>query len=256
MARAEDENPPRRQPRRATFQPEPYDSGEDEADDFIYDDVAPARDYDDAWDEEPWDEPEPEPAPPPRRRTAQSPARRASRQQRPVRRYEPEPLDVDEDDELYNDDPYLGYEDDQIDRRPPRPARVTRQRATIKKPNLPQVALPRSMTDSPLLSDTPALVMIGIAVVSVALMSFVVSDRVSVLGDTIPTHVSASGDPENLQTREAIWNIPLLAGMVMLMNVAATWFISRIDRFATRFLLGAGLLVHFIAWVALVKYLW
>jgi hypothetical protein len=45
--------------------------------------------------------------------------------------------------------------------------------------------------------------------------------------------VSASGDPENLQTREAVWNIPLLAGMVMLMNISASWFISRIDQFAT-----------------------
>jgi hypothetical protein len=87
-------------------------------------------------------------------------------------------------------------------------------------------------------------------------MAFLVSDRIALLGGTIPTHVSANGDPENIKTRDAVWNIPLLAGMVMLMNIGASWFISRIDRFASRFLLSAGLLVHFIAWVALIKYLW
>lgn len=206
-------------------------------------------------DEVAWEEP----APP--RRPARAAAPRATRQQRPAQRYEPETIDVyAEDDELYNDDPYLGYEDDQIDRHPPRsqrPARrPARQRATAPRPSLPSISLPKSMTDSPLLADMPSLVMVGIAIVSVALMSFLVSDRIQVLGNTIATHVSASGDPENLRTRDAIWQIPLLAGMVMLMNIAAAWFISRIDSFASRFLLAAGLLVHFIAWVALFKYLW
>lgn len=219
--------------------------------------VTPAADYGAYEDEDdaPWDEPAP------RRRPARSTSQGTTRQRRPARRSEPGPIDVyAEDDELYNDDPYLGYEDDQIDRRParaPRPARrPARQRPAMSKPNLPSITLPKSMTDSPLLADMPSLVMIGVAIVSVALMSFLVSDRLHVLGDTIATHVSASGDPENLRTRDAIWRIPLMAAMVALMNVAAAWFISQIDGFAARFLLATSLLVHFIAWVALFKYLW
>jgi hypothetical protein len=195
----------------------------------------------------------------PRSRTARVPASRTA-QQRPVRRQDPEPIDVydeaDYEDELYNDDPYLGYEDDEIDRRPPRAPRRQRSRPSISKPNLPTITLPKSVTNSPLLADMGSLVMIGLAILSVALMAFVVSDRITILGDTIPTHVSASGDPENIRTSEAIWNIPLMAGMVMLMNIGASWFISTIDRFASRFVLASGLLVHFIAWVALFKYLW
>ncbi len=256
---------PSRQSYRATPQRASRDAYEDDVESG-YDDVYPDEDpyeeapstgydaYED--DDAAWEEP----VPAPQRRPARPSTSRASQQQRPTRRYEPEPIDVYEDEELYNDDPYLGYEDDQIDRRPPRSARPTRrparQRPAMSKPNLPSLTLPKSVTDSPLLADMPSLVMIGMAIVSVALMSFLVSDRLHVLGDTIATHVSASGDPENLRTRDAIWQIPLMAGMIALMNLAAAWFISRIDGFAARFLLAAGLLVHFIAWVALFKYLW
>lgn len=254
-------------PSRETYRPASREAYEEDAD-IGYDDVYAVEDsydvgassgsgvygvYEDP-DEVAWEEPAPQ------RRPARGDAPRSTRQSRPAPRYEPEPIDTYEDDELYNDDPYLGYEDDQIDRRPPRASRPARrparQRSTISKPSLPSITLPKSMTDSPLLADMPSLVMVGAAIVSVALMSFLVSDRIQVLGSTIATHVSASGDPENLRTRDAIWQIPLLAGMVMLMNVAAAWFISRIDGFASRFLLSAGLLVHAIAWVALFKYLW
>lgn len=215
-----------------------------EYDDAAYDDSSYAYDDGDEWDA-------PAAAPP---RSSRNQARR------PARRQDPEPIDVYEDvdyeDELYNDDPYLGYEDDEIDRRPPRAPRQQRPRPSFSKPNLPSITLPKSVTDSPVLADMLSLVMIGIAILSVALMAFIVSDRINILGDTIPTHVSASGDPENIQSSEAIWNIPLLGGMVMLMNIAAAWFISTIDRFASRFVLASGLLVHFIAWVALFKYLW
>lgn len=223
-------------------------------DDYVdegWDSQAQQYSDDDYGTDDVWEEPAPAPQPVRRR---QAP-RQAPRQ---AQRYEPEPLDVYDDEEFYNDDPYLSYEDDEIDRRPPRAPRTARARTQpkISRPNLPKVTIPRSVTDSPLLSDRPALIMIGVALLSVALMSFLTSDRIGLLGETIPTHVSASGDPENIMTRDAVWNIPLLAGMIMVMNVAASWFISRIDQFASRFLLSAGLLVHFIAWVALIKYLW
>lgn len=242
--------------RRPEPQPQPTDYYDDEGyvDDTAYD--APYTDdvqsY--GYDDEQWiDE---APAAPPRRSPA---ARQPARQPRTSRRPEPEPSpyfpDDEYDDELYNDDPYLGYEDDDIDVRPTRPARQ-RQRGNASRPAMPKITIPSSISQSPILADRMALIMIGVSLLSLALMAFIVSDRINLLGDAIPTHVSASGEPEQMQTREAVWNIPLLAGMVMLMNFAASWFISRIDGFATRFLLASGLLVHFIAWVALIKYLW
>jgi hypothetical protein len=242
--------------RQTRQEPQPVEHYDDEGyvDDAAYD-VSYTDDVQSyGYEDEPWiDE---APASPPRR--SPSP-RQPSQPPRTSRRYEPEPSsylpDDEYDDELYNDDPYLGYEDDDIDVRPARPARQ-RQRSGGSRPAMPKITIPSSISDSPMLADRMALIMIGVSLLSLALMAFIVSDRINLLGSTIPTHVSASGDPEQLQTPDAVWNIPLLAGMVMLMNFAASWFISRIDGFATRFLLASGLLVHFIAWVALIKYLW
>jgi hypothetical protein len=249
--------------RQADPQPAPYYPEDDEfasgTSDAYEDDVV-AYGYD---DDTAWDEPEPEAAPPvrqiPRSRQSGPAQQRTSRAPRQAPRREPVPVDpydeTEYDDEFYNDDPYLGYEDERLDRRP-RPAQRPRQQVKLNKPNLPRITIPKSVSESPLLADRMFLIMMGVAILSVAVMAFIVSDRIGLLGETIPTHVSATGEPENIMTRDAVWRIPLLAGMVMLMNIVAAWFIARIDHFAARFLLAAGLLVHFISWVALIKYLW
>jgi hypothetical protein len=260
------------EPQPAEYNDEGYDDSAGMSGDVYEDDHVTGYGYEPDYDEETvWDEPE---AAPPAR-PASPPVRQPDRQRQPrpaqqrqsraprqsSTRYEPAPVDpydeAEYDEEFYNDDPYLGYEDERIERRT-RTAQRARPRPQVKlnKPNLPKVTIPKSVTESPLLADRLSLIMMGIAIVSIALMSFIVSDRIGLLGETIPTHVSATGEPENIMTRDAVWNIPLLAGMVMLMNIAASWFIARIDHFAARFLLAGGLLVHVIAWVALFKYLW
>jgi hypothetical protein len=201
------------------------------------------------------EEPEPVPVRQPRRQQSVRRQPQASRQQRPAPR---QPVYEDEyDEELYADDPYLTYDQDD-DWEVPAPRRASRPRPQVKlgKPNLPKMTMPRSISQGELANDIPALAMIGAAILSAAIMAIVVSNRIDVLPLTIPTHVSASGVPENLQGRNAIWGVPLLTSALSLMNIAAAWFFARIDLFAARFMLGASLLVQFIAWVAVLKYLW
>lgn len=164
----------------------------------------------------------------------------------------------DEDDELYADDPYLIYDDDYEEPVPVRrrPAARSRPRPRPTLPAMPKISVPKAITDAELVNDIISLVLVAIAVLSAALMAIVVSNRLGHLPPVIPTHVSASGAGEALRGRNALWSVPLLAGALSLMNLAAAWFLARIDLFAARFLLGASLLVQFVAWIAILKYLW
>lgn len=163
------------------------------------------------------------------------------------------------DDELYADDPYLTY-DDSADWNAPASDRPARPRPQVKlnKPNLnlPKFSMPTSISQSELVNDIPSLAMIGGAILSAAVMAILVSNRLDGLPDAIPTHVSASGIAENIRGRNALWSIPLAVTAISLMNLAAAWFFARIDMFAARFVLAAALVVQFVAWVAVLRYLW
>lgn len=190
-----------------------------------------------------------EPAPPPRRSRASG------------RQPDPQPQYVDRadayDDELYNDDPYLDYDDDG-NWNEPAPRRVARPRPQVKlsRPDMPNVTVPRAISEAAIIHDATALILIGVNVLSLIFMAAIINIRFDVLPQTIFTHVSASGTPENMVGRDAIWRIPLMCTMLTLMAIVAAWFFAQIDRFASRFILGAGLLVQFIAWIALIRYLW
>ncbi|CAN0294486.1 unnamed protein product, partial [Phaeothamnion confervicola] len=106
-----------------------------------------------------------------------------------------------------------------------------------------------------ILSDRTALAFIGIGVVSLIGMAVLVSNRISTLPAQIGTHVSASGVLEDFASRDAIWRIPLLALMLTLMNVVIGVFAARFDRFASRLVLAAALVIHFLAWIALLRIL-
>lgn len=170
-----------------------------------------------------------------------------------------EPVYDDEyDDELYNDDPFLTYADDdeEWEAAPPRRAAKPKPQVKLNRPNMPKFTMPASISQAEIVNDIPSLAMIGSMLLSAAVMAIVVSNRLNVLPEIIPTHISASGVQENLRGRNAIWSVPLLAFALSLMNLGAAWFIARVDMFASRFLLGAMLLVQFIAWIAVLEYLW
>jgi hypothetical protein len=186
---------------------------------------------------------------------AQSPRQRQQtpRRRQPVR----DEYDDPTDDELYADDPYLTY-DDERDWEVPARRRTARTRPKVKftTSSLPKVSMPRSISGAELVNDIPSLALIGAAILSAAIMAIVVSNRLDLLPLTIPTHVSASGLPENIRGRNALWSVPLLSIALSLMNIVTAWFLAKADMFAARFVLAAALLVQFIAWIALIRYLW
>jgi hypothetical protein len=46
-----------------------------------------------------------------------------------------------------------------------------------------------------------------------------------------------------------------MAAMFTLMNIVIAWFVSPIDRFASRFVLAGAVVVQFVVWVALFRIL-
>jgi hypothetical protein len=116
--------------------------------------------------------------------------------------------------------------------------------------------LPPSIANADIVNDAPALAFIGLSTLGLAAMAIMVANRVNSLDPVIATHVSASGVLEHFASRSTVWQLPLLATMLTLMNLVAAWFVSPLDRFASRFLLATGLTVQFVAWVALLRILW
>lgn len=171
-------------------------------------------------------------------------------------------------DEVYREDAYR-YEGDRVDEyldeypgqwdEEGDPAIAGRSgRRAVQRPSLPsipRVTIPRAITGAAILSDRTALAFIGIGVVSLIGMAVLVSNRISTLPAQIGTHVSASGVLEDFASRDAIWRIPLLALMLTLMNVVIGVFAARFDRFASRLVLAAALVIHFLAWIALLRIL-
>ncbi|MGN6030945.1 MAG: hypothetical protein ACTHQE_04700 [Thermomicrobiales bacterium] len=122
-------------------------------------------------------------------------------------------------------------------------------------PSMPRLTVPRTITGAAILADRTALGLIGIGIVSLIGMAVLVSNRIDTLPAQIGTHVSASGVLEDFAARDAIWRIPLLALMLSLMNLVIGVFAARFDRFASRLVLAASLVIQFLAWVALLRIL-
>lgn len=175
--------------------------------------------------------------------------------QQSTRRYAQAEPEYDED--LY-DDPYV-MDDEEAPRRPRRQSprsggggRGGRERAPRRSASF---TLPPMIAEAPLAKDRLALGMLGAAVAGVLIMLIVVTTRRDGLDALIFTHVNANGEPENLQTAEAIWNLPLIAGMVTLISGILGWFLARWDKFLPRFLLGGSIGVQFVVWIAVIAYL-
>jgi hypothetical protein len=116
----------------------------------------------------------------------------------------------------------------------------------VPRPNLQKPSIPPAIANADIVNDMPALVFVGLSTIGLAAMAIVVANRVDTLPPVIATHVSASGVLENFASRSTIWQVPLLTLM----------FVSPLDRFASRFLLATGVIVQFVAWVALFRILW
>ena len=134
----------------------------------------------------------------------------------------------------------------------PRPRATTRREPRpISKPRLPA-----TVRGADLVGDQRALLLLGLGAFGLLVMAALTGNRVGDVSDGLAIHVDAYGRPDRWGTAGIVWRLPLLAGMVTLMNLIVAWVVSRRDRFASQFLLGSALVVQLIAWVALVSLLW
>jgi hypothetical protein len=157
-------------------------------------------------------------------------------------------------DDQYVDDDYLEYEDDFSEYDDPRPpARAARPQVRI--PAMSRPTMPSAIANADLVNDAPALGIIGVGIAGLAAMAILVANRVDSLAPQFGTHVSASGVLESFESESFLWNLPLMATMFTLMNIVIAWYISPMDRFASRFVLMGALVVQFVAWVALIRIL-
>lgn len=172
-----------------------------------------------------------------------------------------DPYVTERDDEFDDYDAYYdetdAFDDELIDER--MATRGTRRSPSmpsmpkLSMPAMPRLTVPQSVSQAALFSDIVSLTLIGAGVLSLAAMAILVANRIGTLPESIPTHVSASGVLEHLRSRRALWNLPLLSTMLTLMSGVIALFVARIDRFASRFILGAALVVQFVAWVAILR---
>lgn len=203
-------------------------------------------DGDDAWEDEdqPWEQ---SVAPQRTHRVARS----APVRQHPYVTETWTDSDGDDNTRYYDDDDDF----DEYDSPPRRTPLTQAPSIRLSRPNVSRPSMPSVISQADLVNDAPALGMIGLSLVSLAGMAILVTNRSDTLAPSFATHVSASGVLESVRGSDALWRLPLLAAMITLMNIGAAWFISPIDRFASRFLIVAACIVQIVAWVAMVRIL-
>ena len=261
----EDDPPQRRAPDPPRYRPQqpPYRSPRTEP----VDDYLDADDYDDRVISDD--------------HSSARPARRqgapAQRSRRPAPQYREQVTYVDEYgepalDSEYADDYDGGYDDSFIDEddwyeeeaaagayRPRQRASrrgapaLPRPSISISKPNIPRPVMPTRVKEAALIQDRNAVILLGALLVSVLAMAVLTMNRVDSLAPGFATHISASGLRENIRSESALWQLPLMAGALLLMNLVAAWFLATYSTFSARFLLATSVLVQLLIWVALIR---
>ncbi|MER3437152.1 MAG: hypothetical protein C4346_05915 [Chloroflexota bacterium] len=116
--------------------------------------------------------------------------------------------------------------------------------------------VPAALSAVLLAQDRLVLGVLGGSTLSLLVMALVISLRNNALPAWIAIHINAAGNPDRWGTPATVWRVPLMAAMLTVMNLIAGTFLARWDRFAARFLLGSSILIHVLAWMALIGLLW
>jgi hypothetical protein len=95
-----------------------------------------------------------------------------------------------------------------------------------------------------------------VALLSLVLMAASVAGRIGSLPDWVAIHVNAEGTPDRFGTPATLWRVPLMATMLTLMSAAVAFYLAKRDPFASRFALTSTLIIHALAWIALIHLLW
>jgi hypothetical protein len=240
------------QPPYRTARQEPVDAYEDVADYLDDEDV-----YDDRVIETDRATRRPSPAPSPRpasRRTAS----RASEAQLYEDEYADDDYDHFDDGFIDEDDWYEEEAAAGAYRPRQRGARgtgrsVPRPNVSIPRPTLPRPTVPVAVREAALVQDQSALMLAGALVMSVIAMGLLAMNRIDTLAPGFATRISASGIQEAFRTEDALWQLPLMAGALLVMNLVIAWFLAPHSRFSARFMLISSMLVQVVIWVALFR---
>jgi hypothetical protein len=137
-------------------------------------------------------------------------------------------------------------------RQVPRPS-ISLPRPTMPHVTLPRPAVPLSVREAALTQDRDSLALVGLLVLSLIGMVVVTMTRVDSLAPGFATHISASGIRESFRSEEALWQLPLMAGALLVMNLVLAWFLAAWSIFSARFVLIASIVIQVVIWVALLR---
>lgn len=73
--------------------------------------------------------------------------------------------------------------------------------------------------------------------------------------EPLTRRLDADGTPSVIGGATAIWQVPFVATMLALMSLGTGLLVAGRDRFAARFVLGSGILVQALIWVAAITLL-
>lgn len=121
---------------------------------------------------------------------------------------------------------------------------------------MPTLRVPATVARLDILQDQVALALFGAAAVSTVVMAGILAGRVGSLPDVVALRFDAVGDPRSWGPPKSLWQLPLLAGMVTVINTVLAGWVSRFDRFASRFVLASAVVIGLLAWIPLVRFLW
>jgi hypothetical protein len=96
----------------------------------------------------------------------------------------------------------------------------------------------------------------GLSLLSLVFMIATVAGRQGSMADWMPIHLNAEGSPDRWGSPDTVWRIPLMVFMLTVMSGVVAWFAGKHDAFAARFAVGSVLLVHALAWIAVVGLAW
>ena len=145
--------------------------------------------------------------------------------------------DSDEDDALA---------DAEFDSNQTRPHGAGRSSATGRLPRRTGIAL----FEDPMASGFSLLV-----AVSAAVMWGLTRYLIDSVPDPLTLRLRADGSPGTIAGAGAIWQVPFVATMLGLMSIGAALLVARRDQFAARFVVGMGVLVQGLIWVAAITLL-
>jgi hypothetical protein len=106
-----------------------------------------------------------------------------------------------------------------------------------------------------LIHDPVALALAAVGLLATAAMVIYVLVQYQDIPPSLTLHWNVDGLPGRVGEPREIWILPIIAGMVLVANIALAWSIAMFDRFAARLMLGSTIIVHLVTWIALIMLL-